>query len=243
MNCLEKEKTYSIYTDASFDDITKIGTYAIIIMQENVAIKTIAKKCRIQMSNAIECEIFAIYQAINVILSTYIKKDKMQKFKIKTDCMVARDFFIEADISTRIFKNKSELSITMKKIYERICKKLSKKGCSLTLDWVSRNSNKMAHKHSYAAFQRLKLVNDKNEILIIDKNSFMEVLTKLNKKQCEVIVFLLKISSEQKTISRTQKDIAESLEMPVTSINKIFQELIRLNIMEKVKNGIYALLI
>ena len=32
---MEEEKAYEIFTDASFDDVTKVGTYAIVIMQEN----------------------------------------------------------------------------------------------------------------------------------------------------------------------------------------------------------------
>lgn len=29
---MEEEKSYEIYTDASFDDETKLGTYAIVII-------------------------------------------------------------------------------------------------------------------------------------------------------------------------------------------------------------------
>ena len=38
---MENEKIYTIYTDASFDEETKLGTYAIVIMQENKIVKTI----------------------------------------------------------------------------------------------------------------------------------------------------------------------------------------------------------
>ena len=51
---MEKESTYVIYTDASFDDFTKIGTYSIIIMKDNKIKKRIAKRCRIQLNNATE---------------------------------------------------------------------------------------------------------------------------------------------------------------------------------------------
>lgn len=70
---MEKESTYVIYTDASFDDFTKIGTYSIIIMKDNKIKKRIAKRCRIQLNNATESEIFAIYHAITIILNCYIK--------------------------------------------------------------------------------------------------------------------------------------------------------------------------
>ena len=36
---LEKESTYVIYTDSSFDDFTQIGTYVIIVVQENKVLK------------------------------------------------------------------------------------------------------------------------------------------------------------------------------------------------------------
>ncbi len=32
---METQKTYEIFTDASFDDVAKVGTYAIVIMQDN----------------------------------------------------------------------------------------------------------------------------------------------------------------------------------------------------------------
>lgn len=73
---MEKEATYVIYTDASFDDFTKIGTYAVIIIQGNKVLKRTAKRCRIQMKSATECEIFAIYQALNIILNRYVKKER-----------------------------------------------------------------------------------------------------------------------------------------------------------------------
>lgn len=73
---MEKEVTYVIYTDASFDDFTKIGTYAVIIMQENKILKRTAKRCRIQMKSATECEIFAVYQAIKIVLNNYVKNEK-----------------------------------------------------------------------------------------------------------------------------------------------------------------------
>ena len=43
---METQKTYEIFTDASFDDVAKVGTYAIVIMQENKIVRIIAKKCK-----------------------------------------------------------------------------------------------------------------------------------------------------------------------------------------------------
>lgn len=240
---MEKEKTYTIYTDASFDAQTKLGTYAVIIMQENIVIKMIAKKCRIQLNNSIECEIFAIYQAINIILSCYIKKNKIQKFKIKTDCIGAKEFFVDQNYNMKIFKNEKDLLDIIKNKYKQICRKLLRSGCSFTLKWVPRNANKIAHKYSYLVFKRLKKINSKNEILTIDLNLFITILTTFNKKQCEIILHLINNANQQKIIIITQKQIAEFLNIPISTINKSFNELIELNIIEKVKNGKYALLI
>lgn len=233
--------TYTFYIDASFDDIGKVGTYAIIVMQENVVIKTIAKKSRIHIKNSTECEIFAIYQAINVILSNYIKKDKMQKFKIITDCVAARDFFVEKKKEINVFENKKDLSIIMKKNYKKLNAKLSKKGCSFILKWVSRDNNKIAHKYSYAIFQKLKGNSDKKDFLIVDKRLFLEIISNYNKNQCEVLCYLIKIANEQKIINKTQKEIAEILNLSASLINKIFRELINLNILGKEKDGKYSL--
>lgn len=238
---MEKEKKYIIYTDASFDDKTKIGTYAIVIMQENAIIKTISRRCNIQMNNSIECEVFAVYQAINIILNSYIKKDKMQKFKIRTDCEAARDFFIGKNI--KIFKNKKEFSNIMKKNYKKLCSKLSKTGCSFTINWVPREKNKDAHNNSYAMFRRLKIINEKNNILVIEQKSFIKILENCNKNQCKIILYLLNNTNQQKLISMTQKQIAEALNVHVSTINKVFKELMELNIIEKLEKGCYGLLI
>lgn len=240
---MEREKTYIIYTDASFDTVAKLGTYAIVIMQENTVIKVISKKSRIQMNNSTECEIFAIYQAINIILSCYINKNKMQKFRIKTDCAVARDFFIRSDIKLDLFQNNIELSNTMKQMYKTANKKLSKNGCSFTLKWVPRESNKIAHKYSYSAFKKIKVTNYENEILVIDKKTFFEILTKFNKREYEIMMYLCNNSNKQKLILMTQKQISKSLNISISAINKSIKELITLNIIEKVKNGKYAILI
>lgn len=240
---MEKEKTYIIYTDASFDTVTKLGTYAIVIMQENTVIRVISKKSRIQMSNSTECEIFAVYQAINIILSCYINKNKMQKFRIKTDCIVARDFFIKSDVKATLFQNNIELSNIMKQMYKTLDKKLSKSGCSFTLKWIPRESNKIAHRYSYSAFKKIKVINYKNEALVIDKKAFFEILTKFNKRQYEIMIYLYNNSNNQNVISMTQKQISKSLNMSISAINKSIKELINLNIIEKVKNGKYAVLI
>lgn len=58
-----------------------------------------------------------------------------------------------------------------------------------------------------------------------------------------MIIYLFKISNEDKFILKTQMDIARSLEISISCINKIFQELIKLNVLTKIKNGKYSLTI
>lgn len=46
---IKKEKTYEIYTDASFDDITKLGTYAIVIMEKKKVVKAFGKNVKLKL--------------------------------------------------------------------------------------------------------------------------------------------------------------------------------------------------
>lgn len=240
---MQQESKYNIYTDASFDDSTKLGTYAIVIMQENKIIKVISKKCRIKLENSLECEIFVIYQAINVILSCFIDKNKLQKFCIKTDCVMAREFFINKNNKNKIFANNLELSVIIKKGYEKISKKSARNKCSFKIKWIPRKSNKIAHKYSYSTFQKLKMIDQKRDLLLIDKKSFIEILLKLSKIQYKIIVYLINVSNVEKMIIMTQKEIAEELNISLCEINKSFKEFINLSLLEKIKNGKYALLI
>ena len=242
---MSEEENIIVYTDASFDEKNKIGTYGIIVTKDNNRIKTITKKCRIQMSNSVECEIFAIYQAINIILSSYINKNKIQKFRIRTDCEAARDFFMEKYDNKKLFQNNFEIKNDMKNKYRKICIKLSKYNSSFKIKWVARKDNKIAHKYAYATLKKIKNApkNMANEIVIIEKKSFLEILTKITKKENQIIIYLFNNINEQKIISITQEDISQSLNISITTINNMFKKLIDLNVIEKVKNGKYAILI
>lgn len=88
----------------------------------------------------------------------------------------------------------------MKNLYKKICQKLSRKGCSFRLRWISRESNKSAHKYAYAALQKVKEKNIKNQILLIEKKSFIEILKKFNKSQIEIIIYLFNSSKFTKII-------------------------------------------
>ena len=79
--------------------------------------------------------------------------------------------------------------------------------------------------------------------MLIDRDSFLRLLQEFNSRQYKVILYLFKNSNEQKLIVKTQSEIAKKLEISTYSINKIFKEFIKLNILGKIKNGKYILLI
>jgi len=238
---LETEKTYEIFTDASFDAVTKVGTYAIVITQDKKVINSIAKKCDVQLENSTECEIFAIFRAINIVERSLLKKNVAQKFCLRTDCSPARDFFVEKNKNKKIFERNEELLNTIKKSYERVKKRLEKKDCSFKLKWISRWSNKIAHQYSYSVFQQLKQTSYKKDVILMDKEAFLELLQKFNLRQYKVIIYLFQISNDDKFIVKTQNEIAKALEIPISYINKTFQELIKLNVLTKIENGKYSL--
>ena len=181
---MSEEENIIVYTDASFDEKNKIGTYGIIVTKDNNMIKTITKKCRIQMSNSVECEIFAIYQAINIILSSYINKNKIQKFRIRTDCEAARDFFMEKYDNKKLFQNNFEIKNDMKNKYRKICIKLSKYNSSFKIKWVARKDNKIAHKYAYATLKKIKNApkNMANEIVIIERGLTLQEVASVEQK-------------------------------------------------------------
>lgn len=238
---MDKE-IYTIYTDASFDNETKLATYAIIIMQNNDIKKIISKKCPIKIQNSVECEVFAIYQAINFINGSLLKNNELQKFWIRTDCQTARDFFLEKKLNFKIFERDIDMYKRMRKSYDILSKALSKKGCSFRIKWIPEKLNKVAHKYSYLAFQNLKLHNLKNQTLIINKKIFIEILTKFNKNQCIILAYLFKILDEENQLKITQREVAKDLKISISLVNKVFKEFIRLNLLQKIKNGRYIIL-
>ena len=84
-------------------------------------------------------------------------------------------------------------------------------------------------------------------MLLIDKKSFLQLLKEPNSKQYDVFTYLFRASNENQMILKTQSEIAKqngkSLEISKYSINKIFREFIKLNILGKVQKGKYILLI
>ena len=131
----------------------------------------------------------------------------------------------------------------MKKTYTTLCKKVFKKEGSFSLTWIPREANKMAHKWSYIAFQRLRGYNEKKEVLLIDKSSFLEILLNGKREQNEIIKYLFFNSDEHKIILKTQKEMSDALNIPISTINRNLNNLIELDVLEKVKNGMYVILI
>ncbi len=240
---MDKDCVYNIYTDASFDNTTNLSTYSIIVKNNNKTSKIISKKVSIRITNSVESEIFAIYQAINLILCTYINCTKTQKFSINTDCSSARDFYLENDAHQKVFYNYSELYYSMKKIYKTICNKLSCNNSSFSIKWIPKKKNSIAHHYSYSAFQKLKNFPDKSDLFVIDQNAFFEILSGSCNKHANIIMFLYNESDQQKMICMTQTQMASLLQLPLSVFNRCLKELQRLNIVQKIQNGKYALLI
>ena len=153
--------------------------------------------------------------------------------------------FIAKNSNEKIFQNNDEFKDDIRNKYKKICIKLSRYNSRFKIKWVPRQSNKIAHKHSYATLQKIKSTPNTpiNEIVLFEKKSFFEILTKITKKESKIIIYLFNNLNEQKVISITQEELSESLKISIPTINNLFKKLINLNIIEKVKNGKYAILI
>lgn len=237
---------YDIYTDASFDNQSKIATYAIVVMFENKILKSFSKASKIEIKNSTEIETFAVYQAINLILSCYINKNQNQIICINTDCAQVPDFFQNKKSKVKIFQNNSEMIETMKKAYSVVKTKLSGENSNFILKWISRDMNKIAHKQTYNMLKRVRKIknfeNTKEDILI-NKNIFCSLLSNYDKNQYLILVYLLNILDNEGLIKITQKVVSEQLNLTLSIVNKKFKQLIELKVLEKVRNGRYMLLI
>ena len=139
-------------------------------MSENKILKSYSKKSRIEIKNSTEIEVFAVYQAMNLILSCYINKSESQVFCINTDCTQVPAFFESKNNKMKIFKHNEDIKRDMIKTYNVISTKLSKKNCSFSLKWITRDLNKIAHKQTYNMLKRVRKVNKLNvSISIINK--------------------------------------------------------------------------
>ena len=226
-------KKYDIYTDASFDKSRNIATYAIVVKEKDKVLKSFSKRSKTVIKNSTEIEIFAVYQAMKLILSCYISKKEKQSFCINTDCLQVLTFFKNKKM--KIFKHNENLKKEMLKVY----KILSRKKCIFTLKWISRKLNKLAHKQTHNMMKRLREIGNSKEDFLISKEAFYEILSKFSKNQNLIIVHLLSISNEEGIIFITQKEIAKSLNLSISTINKTFNKMKQIKILEKVRNGKY----
>lgn len=243
---MSTQKKYNIYTDASFDNKNSVATYSIIVMLENKVLKSYSKKSRIEIKNSTEIEVFAVYQAMNLILSCYISKTENQIFCINTDCTQVPIFFENKNNKMKIFKNDEKIKKDMLKTYNVISTKLSRKNCSFSLKWIKRDLNKIAHKQTYNMLKRVRKVNKLNtskDDVLIEKKIFCEILSSFDKKQIAVILHLLNIVGQDGLIAMTQKVLAENLNISISVVNKTIKQLRQFGILDKVKNGKYLLLI
>ncbi|MCI8345970.1 MAG: hypothetical protein HFJ42_08570 [Clostridia bacterium] len=97
--------------------------------------------------------------------------------------------------------------------------------------------------YSYASFKKLRSKEYKNNILLFERKKLSKFLNKFNSKQCKVLIYLHLIANENKLILKKQSEISKSLEISTASISRIFKELDKLNMLHKIKNGKYRLLI
>ena len=226
---------YDIYTDASFDNQSKIATYAIVVMFENKILKSFSKASKIEIKNSTEIEVFAVYQAINLILSCYINKNENQIICINTDCAQVPDFFQNKKSKVKIFQENEKMIENMKKAYTVVSTKLSKK-----------NLNKVAHKQTYNMLKRVRKVKNVRNIkedLLISKNVFCSLLSNCDKNQYLILIYLLNVLDNECLVKITQKEVSEKLKINLSIVNTNFKKLIEMEILEKIKNGIYMLLI
>lgn len=236
------KQLYEIYTDASFDNKTKIGTYSIVITKDKKVVKAFGKECKVTLEGSAECEIFAMFQAMSIIEGSLIKKNENQNFLLYTDFNGARDFFLLGKKKVKTFKKNGELKNKIRKTFKRIKENLNDE-CTFNIKWISRDNNKIAHKYSYSVLKKATSKEYKKNIAIFDRKGLLKYLKKFDSKKHKVLIYLHLIKNEEKIVIKTQKEIAKALELSNSYINKIFLELIKFNMLKKVKNGKYKLLL
>lgn len=239
---MQSKEVYEIYTDASYECVSKMATYALVITKKQKIKNTISERIFINLDNSTECEIFAIYQAIIIIKEKLYKNKSGVRFILKTDCTTVKDFFYE-NKKIKLFKNNISLHNKIKETYQKCKEMLLKNGNSLKLNCISRNINNIAHKYSYATFKVLKKNMMYEECIWIEKKSFLKLLQEMNSKQIKVIIYLFQISNSENIIFKTQLQIAEDLGMNITFVNKTFKKVVEMKLIEKIKNGKYALIV
>lgn len=235
------EGTYEIFTDASFDDCTKLATYSVVIIKNKKLQKAFAKKAKTEMFGSTECEIFAIFQAMLIIENNIIQDQKVKKIYLSTDSSATKNFF-KGKTKTKIFKKNLKLCNEIKTTYGRINNKMKEKNIDFELRHISREKNKIAHRYSYETFKNCKKEDPKNDIMK-KKNELAQFYEKIGLKMGKVLIYLFLISNEERNILKTQNEIAKALSISSTKVNRIFYKLRELKILEKKGNGRYFLML
>ena len=84
---------------------------------------------------------------------------------------------------------------------------------------------------------------NENNISLSEIKKFLNLLQSNKANQYKIIAYLLQISNEEKFILKTQNEIATTLKISIYTVNKAFKEFIKLNVIQKIKNGKYLLLL
>lgn len=234
---LKETKSCEIYTDASFDDNTKLATYSIVITSQEKVLEVFSKRCKLNVEKSTECEIFAIYQAMSLILAKYLVKNKYQEFLIKTDCQSARNFFVCKDVQVKVFEYNPDISVMMLNVYKKLCKKLSGKNRNFEIKWISEKENKLAHQYTYSTFQKvkkdMKQLNKnsiKDEIVVLEKKHLLKIINELSANQRKVLCYFIERKTNNGMIKFNEEDVAENLNLSKNTATRAITVLKNLNI-------------
>lgn len=247
---LKTVDNFEIYTDASFDDNSKLATYAVVVTKEEKILEVFSKRCKLDVQKSTEVEIFGIYQAISLILTKYLNQNKYQKFLIKTDCQAARDFFVNNQTEVKAFEYNPEIAVMMSAVYQKLTKKLARKDCSFKIKWISEKDNRLAHQYTYQTFQTVKrnmqLVEEnkaENEIIVMEKKQLMKVMNELSKNQRKILSYLMEIKKENGMMEFDRQKIATTLDLSVHTVSRAVSVFQKMNILGMKHEERYEMLI
>lgn len=229
---------YEICTDASYDYERKVSTYGMVVTKNNKPIKKMSKRTNILILTSIESEIFAIYQAMKFVDSE-INTKKPKEIVIKTDCIEARNFFLHRKVN--VFKNNADVKKLILNQYKKLCRIYYGNGNNFKIIWISRKINKDAHNIAYSKMLRARKKHIAN--CIVKKGNFIEYLIKFTKNQYEILNYFIISSDSENIVFTTQNELSNNFKISNGSISKCMRFLFYLNILDKVKNGKYQILL
>lgn len=247
---LKTIENYEIYTDASFEDVSKLATYSVVITSEGKILEVFSKRCKLDAQKSTEVEIFGIYQAMSLILMKYLNQNKYQTFLIKTDCRAARDFFVNHTTEVKAFEYRPEIAVMMMAVYQKLAKKLARASCSFKIKWISEKDNQLAHKYTYQTFQMVKRNmqlakenTEKNEIVVIEKRHLVNIMNELSKNQRKILCYLMEMPKENGMLEFDREKIATKLNLSIRTVTRAVAVFRRLNIIGVKHKESYEMLI